>query len=672
MMKKRFIIISRIIYAYFALMLSCSFAVTGLSSENMLANPGFEAGDKFPTGWTLNPAQKMFSIDKTVSHSGNASLLWQSESTDSPYILLNQPVKLQTGRLYQFTAWLKTEALIGAKSPGATVCIEFQDKDGKSVYGGPYPGGLKGTRGWWELTSYAQVFTNVVGGHFACYVRKQGGKDKKTFIGKAWWDDVSLRPVTCQVRMLKPSYKRIVFDGDENISLEVETWPEDYDLTFKEVKLVVVISEAETKKSVLTKSFDLTKRQEMVSFNIDKLKHGKYEVSTTLVAKNGSQILWKPYKYSIYRKPTTAKPKIYFDKHHRCIVDGKVFFPLGVYIRTAKWTGVCKYEETLENLSDSKFNCFMNYDKMTNKQMDQAHEAGLKVIYSVIRFYNYLWWSGIPSVNDEVRLLKKPIMRLKNHPALLAWYTMDEAGVAHMPQHLAHYEALNEFDPNHPAWMLHNKPSEEAVLFNACDVMGTDSYPVPLKPISEVGKATRESFAATRNSRPMWIVPEIMKYTLSKYKDGDRGPTLEEMRCSAWQALCEGANGLIFYSYHNMFHDGKLLSRWEEVKQMASEISEYIPVLLSIEPVPEIIVDGSDKLNWIAKRKEDTLYIFTVNNSREQLGIIKFKVAELKSETAITVDSLSDRQKTISVKQEQWKDTFKALEVKIYKISVGN
>ena len=664
--------ISRIVCLCFVLMLSGSFSVAALPSENMLANPGFEAGDKFPSGWTLNPDQKLFSIDKTVSHSGNASLLWQSGGTDSPYVLLNQPVKLQTGRLYQFTAWLKTENLIGAQSPGATVGIDFQDKDGKSVYGGPYPGGLKGTRGWWKLTSYAQVFTNVVGGNFVCYVRKQGGKDKKTFTGKAWWDDISLRPVTCQIRMLKPSYKRILFDGDEKISLEVETWPEDYDLTFKDVKLVVVISEAETKKPVLTKSFDLTKRQEIVSFSIDKLKHGKYEVSTALVAKSDSQILWQPYKYSIYRKPTTAKPKIHFDKHHRCIVDGKPFFPLGVYIRTAKWTGVCKYEETLKNLSDSKFNCFINYDKMTNKQMDQAHEAGLKVIYSVIRFYNYLWWSGIPSANDEVRLLKKPIMRLRNHPALLAWYTMDEAGVAHMPQHLAHYEALNEFDPNHPAWMLHNKTCEETVLFDACDVMGTDSYPAPIKPISEVGKATRESFAATRNSRPVWIVPEIMEYRLSKYKDmgtNNRALTLEEMRCSAWQALCEGANGLVFYSYHTMFQDGKLLSQWEGVKQMASEIAEYIPVLLSIEPVPEIIVDGSDKLNWIAKRKGDTLYIFTVNNSREQLKNVKFKVAELKSEITITVDSLSDRQKTISVKQEQWKDTFKALEVKIYKIS---
>lgn len=51
---------------------------------------------------------------------------------------------------------------------------------------------------------------------------------------------------------------------------------------------------------------------------------------------------------------------------------------------------------------------------------------------------------------------------------------------------------------------------------------------------------------------------------------------------------------------------------------------------------------------------------------------VKFKVTGLKSELPVTIDSLSDsRQKTISVKQEEWKDTFKALEVKIYKIFVG-
>jgi hypothetical protein len=119
-----------------------------------------------------------------------------------------------------------------------------------------------------------------------------------------------------------------------------------------------------------------------------------------------------------------------------------------------------------------------------------------------------------------------------------------------------------------------------------------------------------------------------------------------------------------------MFHEGELLSSWDGVKQMSSEISEYIPVLLSIEPVPEITVDGSGKLNWIAKRKGDKLYIFTVNNYREQLNNVTFKVAGVKDEITITVDSLSDEQKTISVKQEQWKDTFKTLEVKIYKISI--
>ena len=82
----------------------------------------------------------------------------------------------------------------------------------------------------------------------------------------------------------------------------------------------------------------------------------------------------------LQRLPDDFHPRCQIDEHRRLLVDGKPFFPLGMY-----FSGVG--EPDLKVYSASKFNCLMPYEPPSVKQMDLAQRYKLKVIYSVKDFY---------------------------------------------------------------------------------------------------------------------------------------------------------------------------------------------------------------------------------------------------------------------------------------------
>lgn len=53
---------------------------------------------------------------------------------------------------------------------------------------------------------------------------------------------------------------------------------------------------------------------------------------------------------------------------------------------------------------------------------------------------------------------------------------------------------------------------------------------------------------------------------------------------------------------------------------MGREIEELIPVLLSVDPVPEIPVSAPDAVHWTARAHEGSVYLFLVNDSRSTVS----------------------------------------------------
>jgi len=647
-------------FALAALMsMTSSVAAADGLSINLLKDPSFEAAASTKSAWKLG---EVFQIDTQVTRSGKASLRWTGTDPDV-YRITTQSVPLQVGRVYEISAWIKTDNVTGVRESGATIALGFAGKEQEYIKGGPHPGGQKGTGDWWQLVAYTPpIPENVTTGTFTCYVRKRG---EKTFTGTAWWDDVVLRPVSLEVRMLQPAYKTRVTNESPNLEIEFVAWAKDFGLKSDDVKVDLVIRpEGQEFASVLERSYDVQSgvsgQMQNIQLDLSELKEGKYDVHVSLRHVKTGQKLWTQQRL-IHRVSQSIRDlRVHLDEHHRLVVDGKPFFPIGMYTR----------KDPIAVIKGSPFNCIMSYDPLSKAQMDAAGQAGLKVIYSVKDYYNRIWYTPttVKSVHDEVPALLKVVRTFRDHPALLAWYVNDELGADVLREHRAHYKAINEEDPNHPAWSLHFVPGEMRDLVDTADVFGIDSYPVPDEPLGKVGQDVKGTVKAVRNKRAVWAVPQIFSWT--SYGRTGRPPTLDEMRNMSWQSICSGANGLIYYAFHDVQKDtANFETRWQEIQSMASEVVRYSDILLSVEELPGVKVTDQPWLHWTARRVGDTVYLFAVSDASGQ-GEISIELnAGVKSvEREVLGKSSFEAIKTGD--SSKWSDRIESAAVHVYRIKM--
>lgn len=131
-------------------------------------------------------------------------------------------------------------------------------------------------------------------------------------------------------------------------------------------------------------------------------------------------------------------------------VDGKPFFPMGFYILSSfesvfpadqpyVWlTGrLCPdyYQPVLDRLTDSHFNCFIDYGSMmggigqARGVLDAGQARGLKAIFSVKDLMPGAHWQAYTQNlpwKDLRTTAHHVVRKLRDHPALISWYINDE------------------------------------------------------------------------------------------------------------------------------------------------------------------------------------------------------------------------------------------------------
>lgn len=636
------------------------------AGANLVVNPSFEQLDEgrpLPAGWSGPP--QVYSVDREVTHSGDASLKYVNDNP-TRYSLSTQKVPLAPGRKYQFSVWVKTEEITGRES-GATICLEWQDKDGKWM-GGSYPSGAKGTQDWTQVVGVTRVPKDAASFTVLCYVR-QG------MTGTAWFDDVEVvRVVDPPMRsvLLSPAYRgRITASGPRQGRVRVRLDLTDYDYQPQDLRIHASLG-GQTEGKILWET-DLSPVRNVeeptdLDFPVSELAVGNYDLCLRLLGPAGKELQTATHR--LVRVPDDFQPRSMIDEHRRLLIDGKPFFPIGMY-----WSSI--NEEDVRVYAQSKFNCLMPYGSPKREQMDLAAKHGLKVIYSVKD-----WYAGsgycpgfIKSVDDEEPNVRKRVREFRDHPALLAWYLNDELPQRFMPQLEAHQRWVAEEDPHHPTWVVLYQYREVAAYLDTFDVIGTDPYPIGRAPASMAAEWTAETFRQVEGARPMWQVPQLHNW--ANYRQGEaaekqyRTPTFDEKRSMAWQCICEGATGLVFYSWYDVKRnaDVPFEEQWEGLKRIAAEIDSWTPVLLSIDPAPHVGVscesasaDQPNWLNWTARSHGGKLYLFAANNGDGE-GKITFKL--LKAPRSINVP---DERRSITPSGTAFHDELEKLSVRIYEV----
>jgi hypothetical protein len=275
-------------------------------------------------------------------------------------------------------------------------------------------------------------------GHLTCYVRRG-------MTGTAWFDDVELRQVLddpIRVEVLSPAYRGWIADAADPIRIRVQLNRADYEYDPQECRIEASLSDGNGR--VLQKRSDVAFGSVAlgggiaplgtaadIQFDPRPLGPGPCVVRTTLRDRGGAQRF--THESELTQATKGLQTAVRFDAHRRLIVDGKPFFPLGMY-----WAGI--KEKDLAVYATSKFNCLMPYFWPSREQMDLAWRHRLRVIYSVKDFYvgTPACPSFIKSEADEEPNVRKYVREFRNHPALLAWYLNDELGEEYLPRLESH------------------------------------------------------------------------------------------------------------------------------------------------------------------------------------------------------------------------------------------
>jgi hypothetical protein len=158
--------------------------------------------------------------------------------------------------------------------------------------------------------------------------------------------------------------------------------------------------------------------------------------------------------------------------------------------------------------------------------------------------------------------LRRVIAKYKDHPGLGIWKGSDEPewGKVVPERCQRFYDVVHEMDKRHPVWLIQapRGTAESLKRYDAaCDIAGLDIYPVsyppgrhshlPNKSLSVVGDYTRWIREIHGNARPIVMCLQVCWSGVASPERTLRFPTFPEQRYMSYQAIINGARGLLYF-----------------------------------------------------------------------------------------------------------------------------
>ncbi len=269
--------------------------------------------------------------------------------------------------------------------------------------------------------------------------------------------------------------------------------------------------------------------------------------------------------------PLTKSAKITLDEAGVLVVDGKKVFPITLTVVPGPDAKAPDGKQAYAQFADDGV-MFMRSGKPAwnaetiagEKAMQDAAAAG------GMRCCPWLGWdmSNFPASDKKKEAeLKKIIELFKGSPGMGLWKGADEPdwGNSHNPKNSTPEDVANvariihENDQDHPIWLVQAPRGTVASLkrYDAgWDVGGIDIYPVSYPPgvhtekanknLSMVGDWTR-MMKEVAGKKPFWMTLQIAFSGTVKPERTLRMPTFPEQRFMAYEAIINGARGLVYF-----------------------------------------------------------------------------------------------------------------------------
>ena len=647
-------------------------AVAFAAEKNLVKNGSFEELDArgVPTAWNtridgnekVNDAVWLSSTENVQD--GERSIMYNNEP--KKYRFVTQTVPVEAGKFYRYSILAKVVHVNESSKAKPNLFFEYYT-DGKYM-GGEYGNMIIDLNtDWVKVTGKATVPPGVKHVSLGFRVIPNGTGD-----AKVWFDKCELVEAVADVftgGLATNRYRDQAAGGKVTVycgrGMGLAPFPEE---CFAASKLLIMAGD----EVVLTVNAEKALPDRLIySFDSEKLAAGKYTMRVVVTAPDG-----KVHTQDGSFTKLAAEPnyKTTIDTHRRMIVDGKPFFPLGMYMSSI-------VPKDMEIYLDSKFNCVMPYNSPKDKAlMDYLYEHNIRIFYSIKDQVSARKHDA--AATKEVQ--EKGLARLKewkDHPALAAWYINDELAEEFVGDAIQYRQACEDLDPDHPTWTVLCRPSEFRAFLNGSDIHGGDPYPIPSGKPQQAYRWTRQMDDAVMGAKMLVMVPQAFcwghywvryGYPIEKCK-ACRRPSYEEMDAMSWMCIAGGANGLIYYSYTDLQRRDKegvlpripMEEHFGELKRISERIMSHEAVLLSIEePAKYTVINNAENLVAIRPYAlNGTTWILAVNTSDEKQGSVS-----LEFEKAMALEGLSLSKADVKVNGKQVSATLKPLETVFIKL----
>ena len=572
----------------------------GDGADNLLKNADFEAG---MDGWRRSG--KVWRVETGAGYAGTRGLVWENaDPTVRVYPAQYPPI--EPAAAYRFRALVKVDELKGPK--GAVPRVGFEWCNTNGVWGGSATarpvddnGLLKD--GWVQYEGRTPVMGADVAKGGLLFLLPKG------CTGKVRFDNASFVRIPVQpVEFAVTSADRDTADGGTVrvlVSLHANASKNVAELAYADEQGV-----RRTAKPVL-----FAHDRAVFELDVARLARGRQDLAFTLRDTAGGAVLGTA---NLAFTRAVPRRRVTFDAQRRMHVDGKPFFPLGLYVGRMADGDYAEYKR-------GPYNFAVQYGGTSAADLDKWRQAGVFVATDVRRLvYGYSHFStrsAIRTLEESKEAFRRKLAEVGDHPALLMWYLNDEAPVDLVQNTTDVHRFLHELDPERATLTCLCQPKTAYDFLPSFDVMAHDCYPignhVGKNMMERVTRQMREIDGSMLAMRPLWFIPQAFDwkwcYSAASLKTCDqaylRMPTREEMACMTWQGVACGANGVILYAFHEIRHHAKGAAyekAWGDTCAVAEEVKKMEPVLLadglavSSAGLPEFVVarawrhDGGD------------------------------------------------------------------------------
>ncbi len=599
---------------------------------NLIANSGFEQG---MADWNLPTAGE--ALTDQVARSGKWSFTYHN-TDPAKQDKFFQRLDVRPGQHLHLSLWIKGEGLAiqdvtkdRFPSPGVNLYVESYDAQGKQLNAFQWrrlPGTDLKDFDWQKVEGEYLVPEKTTHLRVGFYMRPD-------ITGKVWVDDLSV-----QARKKIPVVSFLQFPNYRGLVKQEDTTPWKVSLRFdpfsewgeKPIKVQTLLRN-EKGVTISDEAREISYAPTQQTFEIKppaQLPLGRYQLTQIFTDPQGYRFTTSNHDVTVVKE----MPRVYVDAQGFTVVEGKRFFPHGLFLNPAG-------NDEMKEIAEGGFNTILSYyygsiGTDPESYLDRAQQHGLKVLYSLKDMYPSMHKASYKDYSTAFSTVKK----LRDKPALLSWYINDELGTPWLPQLQYMYDEVAQLDPHHPALQLSDRPQLMERFYTVGDIHGTNPYPVhaPYELIgpelTSTGIFTRLTNEATHGAKGVWLVPQIMDWAV--YPAGATGhtshqPTLDEMRIQSYASIIGGAKGLLYYSYFDLwFADHKRVAdrkvfeeRWPTVVAMAKEINTLVPMLLEDKKVP-LDIAPYPRIYAAAWEYQNELYVLFANPYYSQ-NTITFK-----------------------------------------------